>query len=135
MKRTLAAGLLAAAAALPAAATTPEELLQGYEAEARKATPGFGGVSAARGEKFFTTAHANDWSCASCHGARPAVPGKHARTGKPIAPLAPAANAERFTGPAKAEKWFKRNCNDVLQRPCTAAEKADVLAFLLGTAR
>jgi hypothetical protein len=29
------------------------------------------------------------------------------------------------------EKWFKRNCNDVLARACTPAEKADVLAYLL----
>ncbi|MGE3163031.1 MAG: DUF1924 domain-containing protein, partial [Burkholderiales bacterium] len=43
----------------------------------------------------------------------------------------PAANPERFTAEAKTEKWFRRNCNDVLGRACTAAEKADVLAYLL----
>jgi hypothetical protein len=53
------------------------------------------------------------------------------KTGKAIAPLAPAANAERFTDAGKAEKWFRRNCNDVLGRACTASEKADVLAYLL----
>ena len=40
-------------------------------------------------------------------------------------------NAERFTDTAKAEKWFRRNCNDVAGRECTAAEKADMLAWLL----
>jgi len=33
--------------------------------------------------------------------------------------------------PAKVEKWFRRNCNDVMGRECTAGEKADVLAWLL----
>ena len=45
-------------------------------------------------------------------------------------PLAPAAHARRFSDAAKAEKWFRRNCNDVLGRECSAAEKADVLAWL-----
>ena len=36
-----------------------------------------------------------------------------------------------FTDPAKTEKWFRRNCNDVMGRVCTADEKADVLAWLL----
>ena len=43
----------------------------------------------------------------------------------------PAFNPERFTETAKVDKWFRRNCNDVLKRECTAAEKADVLAWLL----
>ena len=55
---------------------------------------------------------------------------KYAKTGKAIAPLAPAANAERFTDAAKVEKWFRRNCNDVLGRACTPSEKADVLAYV-----
>jgi len=29
------------------------------------------------------------------------------------------------------EKWFKRNCKDVLARECTAQEKADFVAFLI----
>ena len=49
--------------------------------------------------------------------------------------LAPAFNPERFTDPAKSEKWFRRNCNDVLARECTAAEKADVLAWLISLKR
>jgi hypothetical protein len=32
------------------------------------------------------------------------------------------------------EKWFKRNCNDVVGRACTAQEKGDVLAYVM-TAR
>ena len=54
----------------------------------------------------------------------------HAATGKTIQPLAPAANAQRFTDTAKVEKWFRRNCNDVVGRECSAQEKADILAWL-----
>ena len=57
--------------------------------------------------------------------------GKHAATGKTIGAMAPAFNPERFTDPAKTEKWFRRNCNDVVGRECTAGEKADVLSWLL----
>lgn len=110
--------------ATPAKAATPAELLAGYSASAGKA------ADAGRGQAFFTT-HGQEWSCASCHGARPVAPGKHAGTGKVIGPLAPAFNAERFTELAKSEKWFRRNCNDVVGRECSASEKADVLAWLM----
>ena len=106
-------------------------LLRDYETAARVEEPDFGGFSAARGQAFFTTLRASEWSCASCHTEKPSQPGKHARTGKTIAPLAPVANQERFTDAAKVEKWFRRNCNDVLQRACTAAEKGDVITWLL----
>ena len=86
---------------------------------------------AARGRDFFRNQHGGEWSCASCHGANPTMQGRHAGTGKPIAALAPAFNPERFTDSAKADKWFRRNCKDVLERECTAQEKADVLAWLL----
>lgn len=118
-------------AAQPAFAQAPEEALASIQSEAAKATPGFQGFSAARGESFFKTKHDNDWSCSSCHTENPAAPGKHAKTGKVIQPFAPSANAERFTDPDKVAKWFKRNCNDVLERACTAQEKGDVLAYLL----
>ncbi|MCX7175014.1 MAG: DUF1924 domain-containing protein [Proteobacteria bacterium] len=85
----------------------------------------------ARGQQFFTTRHGREWSCSTCHGAVPTQAGKHASTGKSIQALAPAVNLERFTDSAKTEKWFRRNCNDVLGRECSAAEKADVLAWLL----
>lgn len=122
--------LAAAVLAAPAQAADPAGLLAGYQSQARKADVAFA-PSAQRGGQFFTARHGNDWSCASCHGAPPTGDGKHATTGKRIAPLSPAANPERFTAEAKTEKWFRRNCNDVLGRACTAAEKADVLAYLL----
>ena len=88
-------------------------------------------VNAERGRVFFTSRHGGEWSCASCHGNPPTTPTRHASTGKTITPLAPAFNPERFTDQAKVDKWFRRNCNDVLSRECTAVEKADVLAWLL----
>ena len=112
-------------------AATPAEMRQEYAAAAKAAAPAFAGFSAVRGEQFFKTTHGKDWSCATCHGARPLSDGKHAVTGKVISPLAPVANASRFTDAAKTEKWFKRNCNDVLGRECTASEKGDVLEYLL----
>ena len=44
--------------------------------------------------------------------------------------MAVAANAERFTAAPKVDKGFRRNCNDVMGRECTPADKADVLAWL-----
>lgn len=118
--------LLAALAGTPALAATPAELLAAYQAQA--GTP----ASAARGQAFFTTRQGGEWSCSSCHGQPPTGTGKHAATGKPIEPLAPAADARRFTDAAKVEKWFRRNCKDVAARECSAGEKADVMAWLVG---
>jgi cytochrome c553 len=117
---------LAGGALVPAAqAAVPAELLAAYTAQSgAPAAP-------ARGEQLFKTPQGREWSCASCHGAVPTLPGQHAATGKRIGSLAPAFNPERFTDAAKAEKWFRRNCNDVMGRECTAAEKGDVLAWLM----
>lgn len=129
----LAASL--ALSGLDAAAATPAEIQKDLDAAARASAPGFNGFSAKRGQQFFSSAHANDWSCASCHTTSPMATGKHAKTGKEIAPLAPAANPQRFSDAAKVEKWFNRNCNDVLGRICTAQEKGDVLAYLMSLAK
>jgi hypothetical protein len=108
----------------------PADQQKRFEDEAR-AGSAFSAFSAQRGEAFFNAMHAAEWSCASCHTANPLVAGKHAKTGKPIAPLAPAANPARFTDDAAVDKWFRRNCNDVLRRACTAQEKGDVLQYLM----
>jgi len=107
-----------------AADTTPSAQLQQWSAQA--GAPG----NAAKGQTFFNSQHGAEWSCASCHGTPPTTQGKHANTGKLIAPLAPAFNPKAFTDTAKVDKWFRRNCNDVLSRECSAGEKADVLAYL-----
>jgi uncharacterized protein DUF1924 len=120
----------AALSATVASAASPEQLQSEYSAIAHKEMPGFTGFSVSRGGEFFRSTHGNDWSCSTCHTANPVVQGRHARTGNILQPLAPAANAQRFTDPAKVEKWFKRNCGDVLGRLCNAQEKGDVIAFL-----
>ncbi len=125
MNRWILSLALALAGASAAQAATPAELLAGYSAQA--GAP----AQAARGQAFFTQMHGREWSCSSCHGATPTGTGQHASTAKAIQPLAPSANAQRFTELAKSEKWFRRNCNDVLGRECSPAEKADVLAWLL----
>ena len=122
-----AAGLVS----LAAFAQTPDEVLASFANDAHQAAPSFQAFSPARGEQFFKQKHGNGLSCSSCHTDNPAAAGKHAKTGKAIKPMAPAANAERFTDPKKVAKWFKRNCNDVLDRVCTPQEKGDVLAYLL----
>jgi uncharacterized membrane protein len=106
-------------------ATTPVELLTGYTAQAGQL------ANATRGEAFFKASHGQEWQCTSCHGQAPSVGGRHASTDKQIEPLAPATNPKRFTDSAKVEKWFRRNCKDVLARECTPGEKADVLAWLM----
>jgi len=113
-------------ASLPALAgdTTPAQQLERFTAAA--GTPG----QAERGRAFFTSRHGGEWSCASCHHAPPTRPGQHASTGKVLEPLAPAFNPRAFTDTAKVDKWFRRNCKDVLQRDCSATEKADVMAWL-----
>jgi hypothetical protein len=110
-------------------AGTPQEQLSALAAQAGRSP------NAALGQQFFKAKHGGEWSCASCHGALPTGQGKHANTGKDITALAPAFNPERFTDIAKTEKWFRRNCKDVLARECTAAEKADVLAWLIALQR
>ena len=107
------------------AQTTPAAQAAGYVTQSGQP------AQAARGQEFFTSKHGKDWSCSTCHTAKPTVDGKHATTGKVIGPMAPAANAQRFTDAAKTEKWFRRNCNDVVGRECTPAEKADVLTWLM----
>lgn len=105
-------------------AATPQELLTGYEANSAKAVP-------ARGQQFFNAKHGKEWSCASCHDSLPNHETKHIVTGKVIQALSPVRNSARFSDLAKVEKWFKRNCNDVLGRECDAQEKADVLSWLM----
>jgi hypothetical protein len=129
--RTLAYLLALTTVSAPALAETPNDFLAAFAQEAKQQNPAFVRPSPERGQRFFTELHGQEWSCASCHTRNPAAAGKHAVTNKLINPLAPSANAARFTRAAKVEKWFKRNCNDVLDRACSAQEKSDVLAYLL----
>ncbi len=119
---------------LNAWAATPQELLQQYEVQAKQDNAAFSGFSADRGASFFRTErmHGNGQkvSCSTCHTANPRDQGK-TRANKLIEPLAPIANPRRFTDAAKVEKWFGRNCKDVLERACSAQEKGDFLQYLV----
>lgn len=110
-------------------AETPQQIRQTYAAEA-----GAGYTPAPRrGENLFRQRFAiSDKmpACVSCHTDNPAQAGQHAVTGKPIKPLAVVANGERFSDPAKVEKWFGRNCKEVVGRACTPGEKADFVAYM-----
>ncbi|MEN8179126.1 MAG: DUF1924 domain-containing protein [Pseudomonadota bacterium] len=94
-----------------------------------------GGFAAAKGEALWNQGFADpksdrERSCAACHTNKLKDPGKHARTGKPIDPMAPSANPKRLTDAKKVEKWFKRNCKWTLGRECTPQEKGDLLAYI-----
>lgn len=121
----LSAGMAFMSVTAIAADTTPQAQLSQWSKEAGK--PG----DAERGKAFFNAKHGKDLSCASCHNSNPVTQGKHSSTGKVIEPLAPSANPKAFTDTAKINKWFRRNCNDVVGRECSAQEKADFLAYLI----
>jgi cytochrome c len=108
-------------------AETPQQILASLVAQA-------GPASIDRGEKLFRGKFAggrNADSCTACHTDNAKAVGRHVKTNKAIDPLAPVAQRDRFTDPAKVEKWFKRNCNDVLGRVCSAQEKADFTAYMI----
>jgi mono/diheme cytochrome c family protein len=135
-KLTMAAVLAIAGAATAIAATNPAQkaIQDQYAALARAADPAFKEGDVKRGEAFFQGRHTGGKSetpsCTTCHTSDLKKPGQ-TRASKEIAPMAASVNPKRYTDPAEVAKWFKRNCSDVLGRECTAAEKSDVLAYLL----
>lgn len=108
-------------------AESPQRILDSLVAQA-------GPASVARGEKLyrgkFSGGKTAD-SCTACHTDNAKAVGRHVRTSKAIDPLAPVAQKDRFTDPEKVEKWFRRNCNDVLGRACSPQEKADFTAYMI----
>ncbi|MBF0143006.1 MAG: DUF1924 domain-containing protein [Magnetococcales bacterium] len=106
-----------------------DEQLATYRAQ------GAGAFEAKAGEKLWRSslgkdAEGNDRSCVTCHTGDPKQAGKHPKTGKAIEPMAQSVNVQRFTDPAKVEKWFGRNCRQVLGRECTPQEKGNILTYL-----
>lgn len=107
-------------------------MLAAYEGEQRATEAGFAS-SAERGRKLYAaeiTREGKTRSCATCHTADPMKPGK-SPAGKVISPISPLADPQRFTSRKQADKWFDRNCEEVLGRTCTAGERADFLAYVL----
>ena len=129
----LAGAFLALAAVGAVADPGRDAILAALTAEAKQAEPAFTGFSAARGEAFWNATHTGGKpdtpSCTTCHTPDPTKPGQ-TRAGKAIEPMAVSANPSRFTDADKVAKWFTRNCNSVLGRECTAAEKGDVITYL-----
>jgi hypothetical protein len=126
--------VLACALGPATAGESPKSLLDFYASEAKASDPGFSGFSAERGEHLFrtnfSTGKPDTPSCTTCHTTDPRKTGQ-TRAGKDIEPMAASANPNRYSDQAKAEKWFGRNCNNVLGRECTATEKGDFITFML----
>ena len=127
------AGLIFLSLPLALTAAPRDDILAGYATAAKQADPGFSGFSAARGEAFygqrFAGGKADTPSCRTCHGGDPRQRGR-TLTGKDIEPMAVSSSPSRYSDPAKVEKWFKRNCNEVLGRECSVREKGDWLSWL-----
>lgn len=120
-------------------AATPQALLKQYEVQAKQedakiANTKFAGFVAERGASFYKAERTHSSgikvSCSTCHTADPRNQGK-TRANKVIEPMAPSVNPQRLTDAEKVEKWFGRNCKDVLERACTAQEKGDYIQYLL----
>ena len=111
-----------------------EDQLAQYASAAKAASPGFAGLSAERGRLLhtqnFTGGKPDSPACTSCHGKDTRGTGR-APSGKTIEAMAVSTSPTRYTDPAKVEKWFKRNCTEVLGRVCTEQEKGDWLTFML----
>jgi hypothetical protein len=112
-----------------------DAILADLLAQAKKEEPGLVRFSAERGAAFYRATHKGGKpgtaSCTACHGASPQERGK-TRAGKDIDPMAVSKNPARYTDKDDVEKWFTRNCGDVLGRACTAKEKGDFLTYMLG---
>jgi hypothetical protein len=114
-------------------ADSPSDIVQRYEQIARQAGEKFKGFSADRGKELYFRKEQSakgEASCSTCHMTDPRNSGR-SRANKAIEPLAPAVNGKRFTEFKNVEKWFTRNCDDVLHRPCSTLEKGDFVTYLL----
>ncbi len=138
MHRIIVTSLLAVLAVTLSSAASAgprEEQLAKYATAAKAADTAFAGFTAARGKTLHTRAFAGGKpdtpACTSCHGDDPRGAGR-TPAGKTINPMAVSASPSRYTDPAKIEKWFKRNCSEVLGRVCTPQEKGDWLTFMAG---
>jgi hypothetical protein len=85
-----------------------EDQLAQYASLAKTANPAFSGFSAERGKflhhQTFTGGKPDTATCTSCHGKAPRAAGR---------------------------TLFRRNCNEVIGRECSAQEKGDWLSFMI----
>jgi len=118
-----------------AAGSAIPTMMDKYKAE------GASNFSAAAGKKMwsqeFVSEDGDKRSCATCHGTDLTKAGKHKKTEKIIAAMAPSVpfvmvedkDLPRYSDVDKIEKWFKRNCKWTYGRECTAQEKGDFLTY------
>lgn len=122
-------GIVAMILSTATIAGSREDLLAQYAAAAKAS-----GFSAVRGQALHTQSFSGGKpdtpSCTTCHGKDTRSAGR-ALTGKTIEPVAVSVTPTRYTDPAKVEKWFKRNCTEVLGRECSALEKGDWLSYVM----
>ena len=107
-------------------------IISDYSSQAKQANSGFTGFSAERGKTLYyreTIQNGKPMRCATCHSADPRQPGKTPAF-RTLEAMAPVITPSRFTDAKKVEKWFRRNCDDVFKRECTAQEKGDFVTFL-----
>ena len=127
------AAVLALSISGAAVAGPREDQLAAYAVAAKAANPAFAGFSAARGKSLHTQAFGGGKpdtpACTSCHGNEPRGAGR-TPAGKAVEAMALSVSPTRYADAAKVEKWFKRNCNEVLGRECSAQEKGDWLSFM-----
>jgi hypothetical protein len=128
--RAITLGSAAMILATASVAGPREDLLAQYAAAAKSA-----GLSAAGGQTLHTRNFAGGKpdtpACTSCHGKDTRAAGR-SPAGKSIEAVAVSVTPARYTDPAKVEKWFKRNCTEVLGRECTPQEKGDWLTYMMG---
>ena len=113
--------------------TTAEQAAKDYGLFAKKLNPQ-STLSAEAGRAFYTkkvVVGGKDYSCAACHNDNPANPGKHHETGKPIRPMAPSVNPERFSDINKTAKGFTKHCRDLYGKDCSPQDKGDFITYLL----
>ncbi len=133
--RWFAAVALLCATGAAFAADARQALLDNYAAQARRDNPQFAGFDAARGKALYFGPHTGGDpdlnACAVCHTKDPRKWGTNAESKREIEPMAVSTNPERYLKERKVEKRFKRDCQDVLGRQCTAQEKGDFITFLM----
>lgn len=121
---------LVASVAGGAAAAEParDKLLESYRQEASRATPGFAGFSAARGEALYAGTHRGGNpatpSCTTCHTADPTAAGKHQKTGRAIEPMAVSANPARFTDPGRSRSISRATARTCWDEPARRRRRA-----------
>ncbi len=134
IKSIMAVGLVSLLSVGAAHAGPRETILEGLAAQASTDSADFSGFTAERGEALFManfgTGKPETPSCTSCHSNSAANAGE-TRAGKVIEPMAVSVTPDRYTDPEKVEKWFRRNCNSVIGRECTALEKGDFLTYMI----